>query len=395
MIDAPWQILVVDDEQQVCGQITRQLEDESLDDTSRAIQVFATSDFASAYDHLETRKFDAVVLDVRDKNGEDAGVRTLNEIRARRFVPVVFYTGLPNLVDHLKSDVVRVVEKTEGLEAIQQALIEIVATGVPTANRAILRHVEQVQRDFMWDSHSILTSYQGEADKLSIAFMMARRLAASLAHTGIETLAKEMGDTEDIKMDGDRIHPMFYYIIPPMNDAIDTGGLYSESIADTGGKISTKHWVVLTNSCDLVEREKLDKSVTPHVLKKHPRKADRIILARCYNMKDQPEYLAWQKKPADDSVRELIKNNRKTLQSDRFHFLPAAIDFPDLVVDFQDIRSVTSEELSAMQCKAIIDSPFVESLVSRFTRYFSRLGTPDLDVEIVLARVSRQSQQFG
>ena len=36
---------------------------------------------------------------------------------------------------------------------------------------------------------------------------------------------------------------------------------------------------------------------------------------------------------------------------------------------------------------ASLDSPFAEGLLARFTRYFGRLGTPDLDVTVLLQRL--------
>ena len=36
---------------------------------------------------------------------------------------------------------------------------------------------------------------------------------------------------------------------------------------------------------------------------------------------------------------------------------------------------------------ASLDSPFAEGLLARFTRYFGRLGTPDLDMTVLLQRL--------
>ena len=36
---------------------------------------------------------------------------------------------------------------------------------------------------------------------------------------------------------------------------------------------------------------------------------------------------------------------------------------------------------------ASLDSPFAEGLLARFSRYFGRLGTPDLDVTVLLQRL--------
>ena len=43
--------------------------------------------------------------------------------------------------------------------------------------------------------------------------------------------------------------------------------------------------------------------------------------------------------------------------------------------------------MSELERLASLDSPFAEALLARFTRYFGRLGTPDLDVAVLLQRL--------
>jgi hypothetical protein len=60
---------------------------------------------------------------------------------------------------------------------------------------------------------------------------------------------------------------------------------------------------------------------------------------------------------------------------------------PNLVVDFQQLRSVPCIELSKFDAIASIDSPFAEAILARFSRFFGRLGTPDIDKAVVIARL--------
>ncbi len=43
--------------------------------------------------------------------------------------------------------------------------------------------------------------------------------------------------------------------------------------------------------------------------------------------------------------------------------------------------------MGGLERLASLDSPFAEALLARFTRYFGRLGTPDLDVAVLLQRL--------
>ena len=60
---------------------------------------------------------------------------------------------------------------------------------------------------------------------------------------------------------------------------------------------------------------------------------------------------------------------------------------PDLVVDFQQLRSITFESLRGFKQVATLDSPFAESVLARLSRYFNRLGTPDVGKNVVINRL--------
>ena len=96
----------------------------------------------------------------------------------------------------------------------------------------------------------------------------------------------------------------------------------------------------------------------------------------------EPEYVEWGKDRKDKTktgtLTALMKNNRRTGQSERYHFLPPAWDIPGLIVDFQGIEHVPVADFRALPCLATISSPFAEALSSRFGRYVGRLGTPDI-----------------
>ena len=115
--------------------------------------------------------------------------------------------------------------------------------------------------------------------------------------------------------------------------------------------------------------------------------------ARCLPLTEQVEHQQWRDglpTPSRTSVRklqDLLRNNRQDSQSERFFFLPGALSLPDLVVDFQQLAALQREHLGGLERLASLDSPFAEALLARFTRYFGRLGTPDLDVAVLLQRL--------
>lgn len=379
MDDTKWQLLFVDDDAGICSQTKELLEGESIDEDGHAtnLHVETLTNFPDALNVLQTRHIDLLILDVRlgshfGEKEEEAGVITLEAVKKRRFVPVVFYTGLPHVVRHLATPLIYVVEKTDTLRLLE-TVKAIFATRLPSVNRALIRHLETVQRDYMWDFVANHWQQFGNTpDRTGLAYLLARRLANSLSGPGIQQLSQDLGDSTGSTIAPDHIHPMQYYVMPPVEASPLEGDIYFGQIEN-----QAEYWVLLTPSCDLVTGRG---------------NADRVLLARCMLLKEQKEYGNWQdalpnpSNTIDTSLRGLLKNNRKS-QRERYYFLPGAIILPDLVVDFQQVVSLPYEQLNKLTRLASLDSPFAEALLAWFTRYFGRLGTPDLDVEVILSRL--------
>lgn len=375
-----WQLLFVDDEEDTCRQVKEYLEGEPVSESGELPVVETLTDFDLALETLETRRFDLLILDLRlgphnEAREEEAGIRTLQAIQQRRFVPVIFYTALPHLVRNLETPLIRVIEKGASPESLLEAVRTIFTSRLPAVNRALLRHLETVQRDYMWEFVAKHWEQFGDTtDRTELAYLLARRLAMSLSGPGIRQLIQDLGDPAGVGAAEGQIHPMHYYVIPSVEPSPLAGDLYQGQIEDQSG-----HWVLLTPSCDLVAGQE---------------KAERVLFARCLPLVEQEEYQTWRGKlpqpsrPVDERLRRLLQNNRRDgYQPERFYFLPGALSLPDLVVDFQQVVTLPREQMATLERLASLDSPFAEALLARFGRYFGRLGTPDLDLTVILNRL--------
>jgi CheY-like chemotaxis protein len=382
----PARILHIDDDQEVLDDARQYLEEEEIPDWGRP-EVVGISSFDEALDSLERERFDLVVLDVRLGSAQEeveiedeAGFVALHQIRDRRFVPIIFWTGLPGAIQHLASDLVLVREKTELLPALSEAINSFFETRLPAVNRALLRLIEDEQRRYMWD---FVAEHWNELkaidDHTSVAYLLARRLGRSLSGPGIGRLAEELGEQADSGLPPDgKIHAMEMYLRPPVSGTkLEAGDLLRER---DGGEGSW--WLVLTPSCDLEHG-----------------KADYIQLAACLLLDDQADVVAWrsgegnkaQRKAAEKHVVEILRQQTGG-QLDRWLFLPRALDIPDLIVDMQKLRSVQSEEVDDFERVASLDSPFAESAINRYNRYYGRVGTPDIDAGRALERIRSADQ---
>jgi hypothetical protein len=161
--------------------------------------------------------------------------------------------------------------------------------------------------------------------------------------------------------------------MPPVEKSPLAGDLYRGQIGDQSG-----YWVLLSPSCDLVTGRE---------------KAEWVLLARCLPLSEQTEHQGWQaglpqpSRTADDRLRSILRNNRQGGQAERFYFLPGTLTLSDLVVDFQQLVTLPREQMTTLERLASLDSPFAEVLLARFGRYFGRLGTPDLDLDVILNRL--------
>lgn len=375
----PPQVLHVDDDPDDLRNVRDYLQGEDIPEWGRP-EVTSIDSFDQALSELEARRFDLMILDVRlgghEEQGvapeEEEGARTLRDIMKRRFLPVIFWTGLPGKVEHLGSPLVDVLEKTGagGLDTLVASVRQMFATRLPALNRALRRLVEEEQRHYMWDfvaEH--WDDLQEGGDATALAYLLVRRLGRSLSGPGIEQLAAHLGAGGGPPAEG-TIHAAEMYLIPPLSG---TRPGVADLFRDDSGAGDGTWWLVVTPSCDL-EHDK----------------AEFVVLAACLPIETDARVQRWRANgnaANKAKVRDLV-SHKSGGQDDRNLYLPAAPTIPDLVADFQLLRSVSTDDLNSMHRVASLVSPFAEAAVSRFTRYLGRVGTDDLDVEAITARLA-------
>lgn len=364
-----WQVLYVDDDEENLAHIKEFLDGEEVADGVLAVTTL--NNFDKCLIRLETHRYDLIILDLRlgplsEQVSEEAGEKTLKLIQARQFIPVIFYTALPGLVNHQESPLVRIVEKTKGVQELPNTIKNVFDTLLPATNRALIRHLETIQRDYMWEFVAKnWDQLSNSPDRSALAYLLARRLAISLSEKGIEKIISSIGGTTVIPQKG--VHPMQYYVMPPVEYDPLAGDIFK-------GKIDAKdgYWVLLTPSCDLVDGRD---------------NAEFALFAQCSLLTEQEEYQKWKNNPEKhkDSFERFMMNRKK----ERFYYLPAVLSLPDLVIDLQSLVTIPFQNLKTLERLASLDSPYAEALLTRFSRYFGRIGVPDLDVSTAISRLPK------
>jgi hypothetical protein len=361
-----WRILIVEND----DDYARQVEEVSpgFVDEPDTIETDRCSDFNEAIPRLSRQRYDLLILDLRDEASglivadakDEAGRRILEEVKKTRFLPTVCYTALPQHAPE-QTAIVRVVEKTEGVDRLREEVRRVFSTQLP----AVSRSIEEMQRAYMWDFvNENWKEFDSPLEQADLAYLLARSLQLEARRLAGKLSADAVPVSEQ------KIHPMEMYVRPVISTERLAGDILKGKTGDRDG-----FWIVLTPSCDFEQKGKLDNA----------------LLAACFPLSDQIEYTNWFKNQADNGLKghlnSLICDNRQKAAPDRYKFLPGTFFLPDLVVDFQQLRAVPADKMSDLQVICSLDSPFGEAVLHRFARYYGRLGTQDIDPQIVINRL--------
>lgn len=380
----PWRILVVDDQKGIATDIAELLNSGVDSDTNAHVSAVPEESFDRALSYLSKGDYDILVLDVLYGVPNQASHSELSDtivdgsdvfetIRSQRFIPTVFYTALPERVDlKIKPPFVQVVSKSsdDPIADLRNAISNILDSGFLLIYRALKGHVENVVREYMiefmednWD-----TLPEPEAD---LAHLLLRRLSVSLEGDA-NALVDRLGVTiENSVRDG--IHPTRFYVVPLIEEYRMGDILCGPDACNlSGDNDDTISWyVILTPSCDLVQG-----------------KAEFVVVAKCLLLDTFSQYADWRVDQLNShkakELKNLLKSRPRGKQHDRYHYLPAAWDVPNLMVDLQRTLYIPYDQLAGYRKVGSLDNPFSEALLNRFNRYIGRVGTPDLDFDAAL-----------
>jgi len=383
----PFRIVHVDDEELVLRQVKELLEDDEEIAAIGPVEVTSFDNFTDALKHVDETFTDIVILDVMKDHGvaaeepQLAGREAFERLRAKVFLPVIFYTGFANHVDDLGQDLklLRVVAKGKA-DRLMEAVREVLEEGLPSLNRSLVEMLREVQRSYMWEfvaQH--WPEFQAQEDPTALAHLLVRRFALTLKSDGATSLIAALpggkGNSAVASSNG-KVHPISMYVMPPLEKSKPMAGDVRRGEIDGAGD----YWIVLTPSCDFAQE-----------------KADTVLLAACHLLADQSELRTFLEDTGSNGKRrklEKVMNNRgEGRQADRYHFLPGAFELPDLLIDLRALKTIPRQQFDALAPVVSLDAPFAEALLAQFARYVGRLGTPDPDFDLVIHRLGETGSQ--
>lgn len=390
--DTPWRILVVDDDERSAQNNATALNQASDSDAvPYPVEAVATKSFTDALAHVGRGDVDLLVLDVFDQAGAQAGTNVTDpepvgrnvfeEVRAQRFLPIIFLTALPDQVDCDENPpFVQIVSKgaPNPFETLFAAVKRCLDSPFPRLYRAVRSHIEDTSRQFMVDFVEL--HWNDLVDRpADVAHLLMRRLGVSF-DAGQDALIDHSAEGAP---PAGSVPPIRYYVVPAPSEH-RTGDIVTKTVAaDTSEHLKTRWHVVMTPSCDLVEGRA---------------KADYVVLAECIPLSSFTEHRDWMTAESISNnkrkkVERLLKSNPDDGSRDRYFYLPAAWKVPDLMVDLQRITSIPYADLGQYDKQASLDDPYAAQLSHQFHSYLGRVGTPDLDWKTVIDGMRSHSSE--
>ncbi|MFZ3077151.1 MAG: hypothetical protein WA139_01735 [Candidatus Aenigmatarchaeota archaeon] len=352
---------MIDDDVTICKQIEELLDGEIIN--GNTIKLEYTHKFDQGLSMLKDKAYDLIILDLYKgipsiTNTDRPGEQILEHIKGSCFIPIIFFSGLVNPIQHLKSDVVRIVRKGDGNGALIEEIKSVFDSKLPLIKRKIDDYLNVSMRSYFWDFvHPNWASLKEIEDDVSLGYLLIRRFANSLSKEQIIKLL------DDPKIKPEKSYPMEFYIYPPNKvTEYEMGDIL---------KKDDSLFVLLTPSCDLVNRGEV-------------RKAQYILLVKATLLKDTDEYKAFKENESCENKKNLIRLIESRKSDRNFFFLPKTFFIPNCTLDFQNIVVVPTDNLTQYSKIAKLDDPYAQSMLANFIRYYNRVGHEDIDSNYVM-----------
>lgn len=313
----------------------------------------------------ETQIFDAAIVDLKLDNktndvNEFSGNEVIRKIKSNLRFPVFVVTGTPQDLDSdLKeeSSIFKVKTRGEENDYLEQ-LVLIFNTGI-TNILGRKGEIEKLLNNIFW-KHLSSSLEMWISDTVRNPSQKEKSL---LRYTILHIL-------EYLDQDLEKYHPTEFYITEPIKSNIFTGDIIT---------YQGERYIILTPSCDIILRNNGE------------RNASRILFCKIKSLAEVIENFTnlsrntGTNNSTRKSLEKLIQNNGKQ----NYHFIPKSNFIEAGFIDFQDKLTISNLDVDRFILSgeiiriATVAMPFLKDIISRYSNYYARQGSPDFDtVEI-------------
>ena len=368
-----FEILILEDDPNVQDTYTRAIESYNKGNEDLNFNATFKSDKDEAIELLfdETKNIDGAIidLDLKGSGGQDkSGNDVIRRIKDKLRFPVFVISGTThNLAADLNSpsDFFKIVNRDDADFDFIDEFVSIHNTGI---TKLLNRNgkIENLISSIFWSHLSNSINIWAKDESRSPEQKEKSLLRYTLLHIQEYLDLNSSGTSE-------KYHPAEFFITKPVKPNIYTG-----DILQTNEGIRC---VILTPACDIEKRS--DGS----------RKADKILTLRIIDLGElDPEYNNPKMSNGKENKLKPYLNNSKP----RYHYIPDAGDIKRGVIDFQDKFSIDDNKLEERIANknvtriATISSPFLKDVISRYSNYYARQGSPDFEVNELLNTIKKE-----
>lgn len=362
-----FRLLIVEDDDYTI-QLYRDAIKEFNEISTTHIECVIERDDKGTKEKLLSTDFDGAIIDLKlsQSNSEYQGIGIINEIINKQRFPIYVVSG--NIAQITDMDENVFFQKRDRANAdfqkIFNEIINLYNTGITKIlgnkgyiedrlNTIFWTHLSKSMRALINDTNRL----PKEKEKILLRY--------TILHM-----------QEYIDQSLERYHPIEFYIVKPIKTEISTGDIVT---------YNDERYLVLTPACDIIKRA--DKR----------RNADRILFCKIKKLMEvEPKFNSLKpntsKNNSDRKKLHLYMENKKQY----YHFIPKSSPIEEGLVDFQDTLTLKSKKVDTfihdktMIRIATVSMPFLKDIISRYSNYLSRQGSPELDTDEIYTSIFPQ-----
>lgn len=353
-------LLIVEDDSNVIETYTRDINSYNKINTKLNIRETIISERNQALELLKNsdNNFDGAIIDLDLKNSggsDNSGNDVIKEVKENLRFPVFVISGTShNLDSSLKeeSTFFKVRDRDADFDFIEE-IVSIYNTGITKIlNRK--GTIEKYINDIFWNHMS---------NSMNLWINDTSRTPAEKENSLLRYTILHMQEYIDEALE--KYHPSEFYITKPIKKNLFTGDIIN---------LKDSKYVVLTPSCDIVLRENGVRSAQ-FILFCKIKRLDSVV--------KNYDKLSSKTVTKNDDRKRLVgffQNNNQ-----RYHFVPKVDSIEAGLIDFQDKLTLNNHEVCGLiennniERIATVSQPFLKDIISRYSNYYARQGSPDFD----------------
>ncbi|MDH5388532.1 MAG: hypothetical protein OEY06_08785 [Gammaproteobacteria bacterium] len=292
--------------------------------------------------------FDGAIIDLKLNQDKEGGNKVIARIHEEYRIPIAVYTGTPREMKCSEPGYIGLyIRGKDGYDDIFNELLNVYQTGLTNilGGKGIL---ENALNKVFWEHLPEAISHWKQID-LASEVKEKQLLRYTLSHLQ-EILASDNNGCDDKRNRAE------IYIYPPVKPGLSAGLIVKH-------KTDNNYAMIITPSCDLAQE-----------------KAKHIQLVDLVNLLESTDILGKIKNESRKAVISTYVNNNKP----RYHFLPNFGELTPNVLDFQRVSNIKIGDFDdTYKPICSISTSFYKDIVSRFSSYYARQGSPDFDIAVV------------